>query len=110
MLPAMRRATTAATPSLWLAPAGIPAPKPSRPVPIRWPISRCAEFVRDAQSDARWMAGSAVPGVAQAGLRAWMALPLMGVERVIRGHRAAWCWYAGDDTQRLLPTPSVPYS
>src|SRR3989475_2800083 len=42
-----------------------------------------AEFVRDAQSDARFMAGSAVPGVPQAGLRAWMALPLMGVERVI---------------------------
>jgi len=29
------------------------------------------------------MPGSAVPGVPQAGLRAWMALPLMGVERVI---------------------------
>src|SRR6266403_1144121 len=42
-----------------------------------------AEFVRDAQSDARGMAGTAVPGVPQAGLRAWMALPLMGVERVI---------------------------
>ena len=27
--------------------------------------------------------GPAVPGVPQAGLRAWMALPLMGVERVI---------------------------
>jgi len=42
-----------------------------------------AEFVRDAQSDARFMAGAAAQGVAQAGLRAWMALPLMGVERVI---------------------------
>ena len=42
-----------------------------------------AEFVRDAQSDARFMAGAAVPGVPQAGLSAWMALPLMGVERVI---------------------------
>src|SRR6266403_1660867 len=42
-----------------------------------------AEFVRDAQSDARCMAGTAVPRVSQAGLRAWMALPLMGVERVI---------------------------
>jgi transcriptional regulator with GAF, ATPase, and Fis domain len=42
-----------------------------------------AEFVRDAQSDARFMAGAAIPGVAQAGLRAWMALPLMGVERII---------------------------
>src|SRR5438094_1359599 len=29
------------------------------------------------------MAGAAAPAVAQAGLRAWMALPLMGVERVI---------------------------
>src|SRR5437899_1191944 len=42
-----------------------------------------AEFVRDAQSEAPFMPGAAVPGVAQAGLRAWMALPLMGVERVI---------------------------
>src|SRR6266478_3225088 len=42
-----------------------------------------AEFVRDARSDARFMAGTAVPGVPQAGLRAWMALPLMGVERAI---------------------------
>src|SRR6266478_4002694 len=42
-----------------------------------------AEFVRDARSDARFMAGTAVPGVPQAGLRAWMALPLMGLERVI---------------------------
>jgi len=42
-----------------------------------------AEFVRDARSDARFMAGTAVPGVPQAGLRAWIALPLMGLERVI---------------------------
>ena len=42
-----------------------------------------AEFVRDAQSDARFMAGTTVPGVPQAGLRAWIALPLMGLERVI---------------------------
>src|SRR6266478_3135121 len=42
-----------------------------------------AEFVRDARSDARFMAGTAMPGVPQAGLRAWMALPLMGLERVI---------------------------
>src|SRR5437667_542987 len=42
-----------------------------------------AEFVRDAQSDARFMAGAAAQGVDQAGLRAWMGLPLMGVERVI---------------------------
>src|SRR5437870_10923254 len=56
--------------------------------PIAEPVSSCvfagqAEFVRDAQSDARCMAGTAVLGVAQAGLRAWMALPVMGVERVI---------------------------
>jgi transcriptional regulator with GAF, ATPase, and Fis domain len=42
-----------------------------------------AEFVRDAQSDARFMAGTTVPGVPQAGLRAWIALPLMGLEGVI---------------------------
>src|SRR6266446_6519950 len=41
-----------------------------------------AEFVRDAQGDARFMAGTAIPGIPPAGLRAWMALPLMGVERV----------------------------
>src|SRR2546429_370173 len=56
--------------------------------PIAEAVSSCvfagqAEFVRDAQSDARSMAGTAVLGVAQAGLRAWMALTLMGVERVI---------------------------
>src|SRR3989454_2204300 len=54
--------------------------------PIAEAVSSCvfagqAEFVRDAQSDARCMAGTAVLGVAQAGLRAWMALPLMGAER-----------------------------
>jgi hypothetical protein len=53
--------------------------------PIAEAVSSCvfagqAEFVRDAQSDARCMAGIAVP---EAGLRAWMALPLRGVERVI---------------------------
>jgi len=32
---AMRRATTAAPPSLWLVPIGIPVPKPSRPVSLR---------------------------------------------------------------------------
>src|SRR5258705_2124859 len=53
--------------------------------PIADAVSSCvlagqAEFVRDAQSDARCMAGTAVP---QAGVRAWMALPLIGVERVI---------------------------
>src|SRR4029077_1086318 len=60
----------------------------ARRYPIAEAFSSCvftgqAEFVRDAQIDARCMAGTAVPGVAQAGLRAWMALPLMGVERVI---------------------------
>src|SRR5437879_6134461 len=40
-----------------------------------------AEFVRDAQRDARCM--TAVPGVPQVGLRGWIALPVMGVERVI---------------------------
>jgi len=40
-----------------------------------------AEFVRDAQSDARCM--TAVPGIPQVGLRGWIALPVMGVERVI---------------------------
>ena len=42
-----------------------------------------AELVRDARSDADFLAGTAVPGVLQARLRAWIALPLMGVERVI---------------------------
>jgi transcriptional regulator with GAF, ATPase, and Fis domain len=56
--------------------------------PIDEAVSSCvfagqAEFVRDAQHDARFLAGTAVPGVTQGGLRAWMALPLMGVERVI---------------------------
>jgi transcriptional regulator with GAF, ATPase, and Fis domain len=56
--------------------------------PIAEAVSSCvftgqAEFVGDAQSDARCMARKGVPGVPQAGLRAWMALPLMGVERVI---------------------------
>src|SRR3989475_10073800 len=40
-----------------------------------------AEFVRDAQSDARCM--TAVAGIPQVGLRGWIALPVMGVERVI---------------------------
>ena len=56
--------------------------------PIPEAVSSCvfagqAEFVRDAQRDARCMARTDVPGLPQAGLRAWMALPLMGVERVI---------------------------
>jgi transcriptional regulator with GAF, ATPase, and Fis domain len=56
--------------------------------PIAEAVSSCvfagqAEFVRDAQSDARCMAGTGVPGLPQVGLRAWMALPLMGVERII---------------------------
>src|SRR6266446_9635136 len=55
--------------------------------PIAEAVSSCvftgqAEFVGDAQSDARFMAGTAVPGVRQAGLRAWMSLPLIGVEGV----------------------------
>src|SRR5437899_2043825 len=58
------------------------------PLPLSEAVSPCvfagqAEFVRDAQSDARFMAETAFPGVRQAGLRAWMSLPLMGVERVI---------------------------
>src|SRR2546425_1766795 len=57
--------------------------------PIAEAVSSCVfagqvEFVRDAQSDARCMAGTAVLGVAQAGLRAWMAPPPLGVERGIR--------------------------
>src|SRR3989475_12013093 len=56
--------------------------------PIAEAVSPCvfagqAEFVRDAQSDARFMAETAIPGVRQAGLRAWMSLPLMGGGRVI---------------------------
>src|SRR2546429_1457638 len=65
--------------------------------PIAEAVSSCvfagqAEFVRDAQSDARCMAGTAVLGVAQAGPRAWMAPPPLGVERGVgaphRGHPA----------------------
>jgi transcriptional regulator with GAF, ATPase, and Fis domain len=56
--------------------------------PIAEAVSSCvlagqAEFVRDTQSDVRFMAGTAVPAIPQRGVRAWMALPLMGVERVI---------------------------
>src|SRR3989441_5435414 len=56
--------------------------------PIAEAVSSCVfagqvEFVRDAQSDARCMAGAAVLGVAQAGLRAWMGLPPLGGERGI---------------------------
>src|SRR3989442_1978888 len=51
--------------------------------PIAEAVSSCvfagqAEFVRDAQSDARCMAGTAVLGVAQAGLRAWVRPPPTG--------------------------------
>src|SRR2546426_10503563 len=51
--------------------------------PIAEAVSSCVfagqvEFVRDAQSDARCMAGTAVLGVAQAGARALMWLPLQG--------------------------------
>src|SRR3989442_10085052 len=53
--------------------------------PIAEAVSSCvfagqAEFVRDAQSDARCMAGTAVLGVAQAGLRPWAAPPPLGGE------------------------------
>src|SRR2546428_13983823 len=56
--------------------------------PVAEAVSSCvfagqAEFVRDAQSDARCMAGTAVLGVAQAGLRPWIAPPLLGGERGI---------------------------
>src|SRR2546426_1908411 len=56
--------------------------------PIAEAVSSCvfagqAEFVRDAQSDARCMAGTAVLGVAQAGLRARVGPPPLGVERGI---------------------------
>jgi transcriptional regulator with GAF, ATPase, and Fis domain len=56
--------------------------------PIAEAVSSCvfagqSEFVPDAQRDARFLAETVVPGVPQAGLRAWMTLPLMGVERVI---------------------------
>src|SRR3989441_8703852 len=52
--------------------------------PIAEAVSSCVfagqvEFVRDAQSDARCMSGGAGLGVAQAGLRAWVALPPLGV-------------------------------
>ena len=78
MLPAVRRTATAATRSLRLAPGGIP---------IAGAVSSCvfagqAEFARDVQTDARSVAGTDIPGVPQAGLRAWLALPLTGVERV----------------------------
>src|SRR3989475_4344332 len=54
--------------------------------PIAEAVSSCVfagqvEFVRDAQSDARCMAGTAVLGVAQAGLRGWGAPPRIGGER-----------------------------
>src|SRR5258705_2299014 len=51
--------------------------------PIAEAVSSCvfagqAEFVRDAQSDARCMAGTAVPGGAQAGAPARVGLPPPG--------------------------------
>src|SRR3989441_5036679 len=56
--------------------------------PIAEAVSSCVfagqvEFVRDAQSDARCMAGTALLGVAQAGGRASMGAPRLGVERGI---------------------------
>src|SRR5437660_10051494 len=44
-----------------------------------------AELVLDVQRDARVMAGAAVPGVVQAGARAWMALARLGGARVVGG-------------------------
>src|SRR5258707_6485515 len=58
--------------------------------PVAEAVSSCvfagqAEFVRDAQSDARCMAGTAVLGVAQAGVAAAMVLPPHGREQGIGG-------------------------
>src|SRR3989441_10666881 len=58
--------------------------------PIAEAVSSCVfagqvEFVRDAQSDARCMAGTAGLGVAQAGLRPWVGLPPLGVGRGVGG-------------------------
>src|SRR3989441_3705611 len=60
----------------------------ARRYPSAEAVSSCvfagqAEVVRDAQSDARCMAGTAVLGVAQAGLRAWMALSPLGAAPVL---------------------------
>src|SRR3989441_6970523 len=57
--------------------------------PIAEAVSSCVfagqvEFVRDAQSDARCMAGTAVLGAAQAGGRAWMGRAAPGGRRGIR--------------------------
>src|SRR2546421_2036488 len=56
--------------------------------PIAEAASSCvfagqAELVRDAESDAGCLAGTAAPGVPPAGLRAWVALPPLGGERGI---------------------------
>src|SRR5437867_11329337 len=60
----------------------------ARRYPSAEAVSSCvfagqAEFVRDAQSDARFMAGTGVPGVPPAGRRAWGGPPPLGVGRVI---------------------------
>src|SRR2546428_11833660 len=57
--------------------------------PIAEPVSSCvfagqAEFVRDAQSDARFIAGTAVLGVAQAGVGASGAPSPLCVRRGVR--------------------------
>src|SRR2546421_5483171 len=58
--------------------------------PIAEAVSSCvfagqAEVVPDAESDAGCMPGTAVPGIPQAGLRGWMALPLLGGEPGLGG-------------------------
>src|SRR5258706_4198311 len=59
--------------------------------PVAEAVSSCvfagqAEFVRDAQSDARCMAGTAVLGVAQAGLSAKTGLTPIGGGKDHRAH------------------------
>src|SRR2546427_4854215 len=86
--------------------------------PIAEPVSSCvfagqAEFVRDAQSDARCMAGTGVPGLPQAGRRAWMAPPPLGVERGIGAlllrHNAPGVYtQAHPPTRRPIPDGNRP--
>src|SRR2546425_11073613 len=80
--------------------------------PIAEVVSSCvfagqAELVRDAQSDARCMAGTAVLGVAQAGPRAWVGLPLMGVERGIGAPIVCQTAPAGYTAAPLAPRRQV---
>src|SRR3989449_8376415 len=75
--------------------------------PIAEAVSSCvfagqAEFVRDAQSDARCMAGTAVLGVAQAGRGAWMGPPLIGGERGLCGP------LVGQPGPRVYPETHIP--